>query len=230
MVSKIYFNWLSYLLNQAMNTIKLVVIDDHKLIREAWSLFLDSDLHFSVVGQASSAEEGIELCRRFQPDIVLMDINLTGMDGIEAVPLILKVAPATKILGVSMYAKVSYAQRMMRAGALGYITKNARQDEMKEALFTVNEGKKYISKEIKDNLAREITDEKDEPDNLLTHREMEVVRLLKVGLSSREIALAKSVSAKTVETHRANILKKLKLKNTAELVNYINHYEHSFDR
>ena len=208
-----------------MNTISLVLVDDHKLIREAWSLFLDCDPLFSVVGQAGSAEEGIELCGRLLPDVVLLDINLPAMDGVEAVPLILKVAPTAKILGVSLHTRVSFAKKMVRAGASGYLTKNASQREMKEALITVTEGKTYISKEIKDILAGQVTGTDNLAGKLLSSREVEIIELVKVGLSSKEIAAAKSISVKTVDAHRYNILKKLKLRNSAELVNYINQHE-----
>jgi DNA-binding NarL/FixJ family response regulator len=208
-----------------MTTINLVLVDDHKLIREAWSLLLDSDPLFSVIGQAHSAEEGIELCGRLLPDIVLLDINLPAMDGIEAVPRILKVAPTTKILGVSLHTRVSYARKMIRAGASGYLTKNASQKEMKQALISITDGKTYIGNEIKDILAGQVTGGDNLAGKLLSSREVEIIELVKVGLSSKEIAAAKSISVKTVDAHRYNILKKLKLRNSAELVNYINQHE-----
>lgn len=207
----------------AMNPITLVLIDDHMLVREAWSFFLNSDPRFSVVGQSESAEEGIDLCKRLRPNIALLDINLPGINGMQAVPLIRKYAPCTKIVGVSLYTQVSYVKKMMQSGAIGYITKNSTQQEMKEALIEVSEGRKYICKEVRNIIAHKIITEENKGDvNALSVREIEIIKLVGQGFSSKEIASEKSISVKTVEVHRYNILKKLNLRNSAELVNYFN--------
>lgn len=196
------------------------------LIRDAWSFFLNSDPRFSVVGQSGSAEGGIELCKQLRPNIVLLDINLPGINGMQAVPLIRKFAPGIKIIGVSLHTQVSYVKKMMQSGAVGYITKNSTQQEMKEALLAVSEGKKYICKEVKDILAGNILNEENKGNvNTLSVREMEIIDMVRKGFSSKEIAAEKSISVKTVEVHRYNILRKLNLRNAAELVNYFNHVE-----
>jgi two-component system invasion response regulator UvrY len=193
------------------------------LIRETWSFFLNSDPRFSVIGQSGNAEEGIELCKQLRPDIVLLDINLPGINGMQAVPLIRKFAPGIKIIGVSLHTQVSYVKKMMQTGAVGYITKNSTQEEMKEALIEVSEGKKYICREIREILAGNfISDENKVNFNTLSVREIEIIELVRQGFSSKEIAIEKSISVKTVEVHRYNILKKLNLRNAAELVNYFN--------
>jgi two-component system invasion response regulator UvrY len=208
-----------------MNQIRIIIIDDHTLLRETWSFILNSNPLFSIIATSGNAEEGIELCKQLRPDIVMLDINLPGINGMEAVPLIRKFAPGTKIIGVSLHTQPSYFKKMMQNGAFGYITKNSSRDEMTEALIQVSEGNKYICKEIKNIIAQNILEDRDDHKNInaLSIREIEIIHLIKQGLSSKEIADSVSIAVKTVEVHRYNILKKLKLKNAAALVNYVHH-------
>ncbi|MBK5271799.1 MAG: response regulator transcription factor, partial [Bacteroidia bacterium] len=135
-----------------------------------------------------------------------------------------KFSPGSKVIGVSMHSMPAYAKRMLQMGAMGYVTKNSSKDEMIAAIIEVNSGKKYICEEVKNILAQqELEQEGDIPDmNVLSRREIEIVQLIREGLSSKEVALRLDISLKTVEVHRYNILKKLNLKNTASLVNFIN--------
>ena len=208
-----------------MQPISLLIIDDHTLIRQTWSFILNADPRFSVIGETGSAEEGIELCRQLKPDIIMLDINLPKMNGIAALPTFLKNDPDVKVLGVSLHDKPLYVKRMMQAGAMGYITKNSHRQEMIHALLEIAKGKKYICDEIKDILSESILKGKDEVSLIhsLSNREIEIIDMIKKGLSSREIAEEAYISVKTVEVHRYNILKKLNLKNSAELVNFMNH-------
>jgi DNA-binding NarL/FixJ family response regulator len=149
---------------------------------------------------------------------------MAPLSGIEAAPLIRKCSPATKIIALSSFSQPGYAKKMFQQGAMGYVTKNSSHDEMVEAILQVDDDKKYICKEVKDILSEQISggEKEDQPDiNVLTNREMEIIRFLKKGYSSKEIANELFLSIKTVEAHRNNILKKLKLKNTAALINYI---------
>jgi DNA-binding NarL/FixJ family response regulator len=209
-----------------MQNIRLIIIDDHTLIRQTWSYFLSSDPRFSVVAETGNAEEGIELCKQHRPDLVMLDINLTGMSGMEALPLIRKYAPGTKVLAVSLHTQPVYVKKMMHNGASGYVTKNSSREEMITALLEVYSGKKYICGEIKNILAHDMMgqDNKQGNINLLSLREMEIIDFIKQGHSSKEIAAITNISVKTVEVHRYNILKKLQLRNSAELVNYMNCY------
>jgi DNA-binding NarL/FixJ family response regulator len=210
-------------------SIRLVIIDDHMLIRETWSLLLNSDPGFVVVGQTGNGEDGIELCKQLRPDLVMLDINLPGMSGMEAIPPIRKYAPGTKVLAVSLHTQPVYVKKMMQNGASGYITKNSSREEMITALLEVYSGKKYICREIKTILAEHMAagNNKQNNINLLSLREMEIIDFIKQGLSSKEIAATANISVKTVEAHRYNILRKLSLRNSAELVNYINRYNQS---
>lgn len=207
-----------------MEKITILLVDDHKLIRESWSFILNSDPRFQVVGETSNATDAIEIAKEKKPRIVLMDINMTPVNGFDATKMIRKFSPGSRVIGISMHSMPAYAKRMMQVGAMGYVTKNSSRDELIEAIIEVNDGKKYICAEVKNILAQqELSEEADQPDmNQLSRREIDVVQLIKEGLSSREIATRLDISLKTVEVHRYNILRKLKLKNTASLVNFIN--------
>jgi DNA-binding NarL/FixJ family response regulator len=207
-----------------MNKIRILIADDHKLIRETWTYILDSDPRFQVIAECGDAEEAVELAKLKHPDVVLMDINMAPFSGLEATQKIRKISPASRIIGVSMHSQPAYAKKMLQMGARGYVTKNSSKEEMIQAILEVNQGNKYICDEIKNIISDQLLDEKENSPNIntLTEREMQIINLIKEGLSSKEIANNLNISLKTVEVHRHNILKKLKLKNSASLVNFIN--------
>jgi DNA-binding NarL/FixJ family response regulator len=207
-----------------MDKITILLVDDHKLIRDSWSFILNSDPRFSVIGETDSGEQAIEIAKTKKPRIILMDVNMTPVNGFDATQQIHKFSPESRIIAVSMHSMPAYAKKMLQLGAMGYVTKNSSKDEMITAIIEVNSGKKYICEEVKNILAQlELDEDSDHADmNTLSRREIDIVKLLKEGLSSKEIAQQLDISLKTVEVHRYNILKKLKLKNTAALVNFIN--------
>lgn len=207
-----------------MEKITILIADDHTLVRETWSFILNNDPRFQVVAECGSGEEAVELARSLRPNIVIMDINLPGINGIEATHQIRKFSPASKILGVSLHTQPTYARKMMQKGASGYVTKNSSREEMFKAIMEIHNGKKYICEEIKNILSEQVISG-EEPQtglNSLSQREIEIITLIKNGHSSKEIAESLNISVKTVEVHRYNILKKLNLKNAASLVNFIN--------
>ena len=207
-----------------MEKITILLVDDHRLIRDSWSFVLNSDPRFLVIGETSSGDEAIELAKHKRPQIVLMDVNMAPLNGFDATKLVRKYSPGSKVIGISMHSMPAYARRMLQMGAMGYVTKNSSKDEMINAIIEVNSGKKYVCEEVKNILAQqELEQESVHPDmNVLSRREIEIVQLIKEGLSSKEVAMRLDISLKTVEVHRYNILKKLNLKNTASLVNFIN--------
>lgn len=207
-----------------MNKTTILIADDHTLVRETWSFILNTHPEFSVVGECGSAEDAIELARTLRPQVVIMDINLPGMNGIEATSLIRKYSPGSRVLGVSLHTQPTYARKMIQKGAMGYVTKNSSREEMFAAIKEVQEGKKYICQEIKNILSEQMINGEDTDGgiNSLSARELEIIARIRKGDSSKEIAEALSISVKTVEVHRYNILHKLKLKNTAALINFIN--------
>jgi DNA-binding NarL/FixJ family response regulator len=207
-----------------MEKISILIADDHKLIRETWSFILNNDTRFIVVAECGDSEQAVEMARTKKPQIVLMDINMTPISGFEATEKIRKVSPGSKVIGVSMHSQPAYAKKMLQIGARGYVTKNSSKEEMITAILEVHAGNKYICDEIKNNISELVLEEnKDVPNvNALTEREIQIINLIKEGQSSKEIAQSLNISLKTVEVHRHNILKKLKLKNSASLVNFIN--------
>jgi DNA-binding NarL/FixJ family response regulator len=204
----------------------ILIVEDHQLLRQTWSLILNDNPGYAVTGECDHAEEAIQLAASLQPDIIILDISLPGMSGIEAVSLILKSSPDSRILGVSMHSRPIYARRMIKDGAMGYVCKNSSSKEMFHALQEISNGKKYICHEIKEVLAKQIiSNEEENYLNALSVRELEVISYIKKGFSSKEIAEKLFISVKTVEVHRYKVLRKLKLKNTAALVNFINAYQ-----
>ena len=180
--------------------------------------------NFDVVAECGDGERAIELARDKRPDVVLLDINMAPMSGFDVLKQIRKFSPSSKIIGVSMHSQPAYAKKMLQMGARGYVTKNSSKEEMIKAILEVNHGNKYICDEIKNIISEQLLDEKEDSPNInaLTEREMQIINFIKEGLSSKEIATSLNISLKTVEVHRHNILKKLKLKNSASLVNFIN--------
>lgn len=207
-----------------MEKITILIADDHKLIRETWTYILNSDERFEVVAECGDAEQAVELAKELKPDIVLMDINMAPFNGFEATEKIRKGSPESKVIGVSMHSQPAYAKKMLQVGARGYVTKNSSKEEMFNAITEVFRGNKYVCDEIKTIISDQLLDDnQDTPSiNSLTEREMQIIHHIREGHSSKEIATQLDISLKTVEVHRHNILKKLKLKNSASLVNFIN--------
>ena len=207
-----------------MKKITIMIVDDHTLIRETWSFLLGKNENFDVVAECGDGERAIELARDKRPDVVLLDINMAPMSGFDVLKMIRKYSPGSKIIGVSMHSQPAYAKKMLRLGAKGYVTKNSPRQEMLEAIAEVSNNRIYICQEVKNILSDQMLNgDQVNPDiNNLSDREMQIVRALKEGLSSKEIAAELNISLKTVEVHRHNILKKLKLKNTVSLINFIN--------
>lgn len=207
-----------------MKKISVLIVEDHALIRQAWSVVLNADPRFQVVGECPDAEEGLRMARYYTPDVVLMDIQMPGMSGLEATELLQKTVPGVKVLGVSSHTNPAYAQKMIRQGARGYVTKRSSSQELMQAIVEVQNGGKYICEDIRNAIAEQAFSE--EPAigiEVLSKRELQIIEMIREGLSSREMAEKLFISEKTVEVHRYNILKKLGIKNAAALVNYINH-------
>jgi DNA-binding NarL/FixJ family response regulator len=213
-----------------MNKITVAIVEDHQMVREMWSQLFEVRKEIEVVGKSGGFDEAIDMIKAKRPDIVLLDINLPNASGLDAVPLIRKISPGTRIIAVSMHSQPAYAKKMLQMGAKGYVTKNSSHEEMFTAIDTVMGGKNYICNEIKNIISEQaLQDEPSGPNtNELSLREIEIIKLLKEGLSSKEIASRLQISARTAEVHRHNILKKLGLKNTASLISFINTTDLSF--
>jgi len=205
-----------------MNKQTVLIIDDHTLIRETWARLLTLDNQFDVIGNTGDSEQAIDIARDHRPDIVLLDINMSPINGFDILKMIRRYSPVSKVIAVSMHSQPAYAKKMVRGGAKGYVTKNSTSNELLEAINEVAAGRNYLCREVKDILAQKEFDDVDGSAPSLTSRELEIIEHLKKGLSSKEIASMLFVTAKTIEVHRHNILRKLKVKNVAELVHYAN--------
>jgi two-component system invasion response regulator UvrY len=214
----------TFLKHDAMAKISVLIVDDHTLIRETWSFLLGRNENFDVISEVGDGQTAIEIARDKRPNIVLLDINMSPLNGFDVLKMIRKLSPGSKVIGVSMHSQPAYAKKMLRLGARGYVTKNSPRQEMLDAIAEVNKGNIYICQEVKNILSDQMLGDEDTTAGLnqLSEREMEVINQIRDGLSSKEIADKLGISIKTVEVHRHNILKKLKVKNTASLINYIN--------
>jgi DNA-binding NarL/FixJ family response regulator len=207
-----------------MGKITVLLVDDYKLVTEACAFVLNNDKRFRVIGEAADATEAYRIVKEKAPRIALVDINMSPVNGFEITRKISRLSAVTKVIGLSLYNNIVYAKKMMQLGAMGYVTKNSSKEELMTAIVKVNKGNKYICQEIKDLLAKVHLEKDSVPDIpvILTKSELAIAHAVKDGFSSKQIAGKLNISIKTVEVHRHNILTKLKLKNSAALVNYIN--------
>jgi len=209
-----------YMQETMTQAITILIADDHKLIRETWTFLLNSDPRFQVIADTGNPDEVAQLVLIHEPDVVLLDINMGPVDGFEVARQIQEIRPETQIIAITMFSQPAIAKKMMKTGASAYVTKQSGKDEMIRAILEVMEGHKYVCDEIRNLLAEQMMTEKAAPSfNDLSQRELEIVSYIKKGLSLKEIGIKLNIATKTIEVHRYNILKKLRLKNTAELIN-----------
>jgi DNA-binding NarL/FixJ family response regulator len=201
--------------------IRVVLVDDHAVVRAGLRLLLDGEDDIEVVGEAGDSREAIFEVRAQQPDVVLTDVVMPGQSGIEVTPLLLKEAPQTKVLVLSMQDDPRYVREAFAAGASGYVLKEAADAELVAAVREVAAGGSYVNPELGARLVAADVKARAEADaDPLTDREREVLRLLALGHTNQEIAKLIYVSVRTAETHRAHIMQKLRLDTRAELVRY----------
>ena len=205
---------------------KVVLVDDHQLIRMGIKALLKSESSIDVIGEINTAKETLNYIDEKGPDVVLMDISLDDGDGILLTKEIVKRYKDVKVIMLSMHVKEDFIQRSIKAGASGYLLKDSPKDELIRAIKEVARGEKYFASEVHQlmvssyvNKAGDFTDKKRKLTGL-TKREIEIIRLLSDGLSNQKIAGQLGISHRTVDTHRTNIMQKVKVKNVAELVKY----------
>ena len=200
----------------------VVIIDDHELIRDAWTILLESTEKFRILEKIARSEEVERRIKQLQPDLVLLDVNMSPVDGFEVLRIIKSQSPTSKVIAVSIYNQLVYARRMMKEGAKGYVTKNSSANELLNAIDVVMKGSKYVCKEIRHAITEQVFEEEDRSVEKLTGREIDIVKHLRTGLSSKEIADKLSITVKTVQAHRYNIFKKLQVKNAIAAIEVIN--------
>ncbi|HQZ12027.1 MAG TPA: response regulator transcription factor [Devosia sp.] len=197
--------------------IKVLLIDNHPLVLEGLKAILDTFDSIEVVGAEPSARAGLSVARDARPDVVLIDINMPQINGIDAIGMFREEVPDTRILMLSMHDSREYISTSVLHGAVGYVLKDVSTDEIVEAIESVARGETYFSSGVTDVLLDKRTDDSDRP---LTAREYSVLLLIATGQSNREIANALTISSATVETHRKKIKKKLGIQTTADLTRY----------
>lgn len=199
---------------------QIVIVDDHTLFREGLKLILEMYFDEAVITEAPDGKSFLEMLGKTKPDIVLMDINMPGMDGAEATAKALGIYPDLNIIALSMFGDEEFYQKMIEAGVKGFVLKNSEMAEVKDAIETVLSGDRYFSRDLLYKVVKNIghQNETDANDPELTEREFEILAQVCKGLSNQEIADKLFISKRTVDKHRANILLKTNSKNTAQLV------------
>lgn len=200
----------------------VLIVDDHKLVRAGLQMLLQHEPEITVVGEAESGEQAVRLCGVLKPDIALVDLAMPGMTGWQVIEELKAHAPEAKVIILSVHSTEEHVVRALRAGAKGYVLKEAAPQELISAVRTVSEGGTWLpsqlSRQVLDAYLRRI--QATDPPNLLTARQREILRLIADGSSTKQIAADLDVSVKTVESHRAQIMAKLGIHDTAGLVRY----------
>jgi two-component system, NarL family, response regulator NreC len=207
-----------------MSAIRVLIADDHKIIRDGLKTLVEKESEMEVVAEAENGRETIRLAQKFNPNIVIMDVTMPDMNGIEATRKIREENSKIRVIALSMHSDRRYVLGMLEAGAAGYLLKDSAFDELVEAIRQAADGKMYLSPRIADVVVKGYLDKASgtshASNSMLTPREREVLQLLAEGMAAKEIATHISVSVKTVETHRRNMMIKLDLRSIAELTKY----------
>jgi DNA-binding NarL/FixJ family response regulator len=210
---------------------KIFIVDDHPIVRRGLSQMINQETDLTVCGEADSAQHALESLKKSQPDLMIVDISLQGIDGIELIKIIKTRYENLPVLVVSMHDESLFAERALRVGARGYIMKQEAIEKMMEAIRRVLRGELYISEGVSANIVKRFINGKAENAQsaieILSDRELEVFQLIGHGVGTRQIADNLNVSIKTVESYRANIKEKLNLKNATELMKHAVHWVES---
>jgi two-component system nitrate/nitrite response regulator NarL len=214
------------------NTIRVVLADDHVFVRDGIKSLLENEANIEVVGEATDGLEALKIVESCKPDLLILDIRMPNMTGIEVVEKLRSQNNLVKIVMLSMHESEEYVLKSIKAGADGYLLKGSSKEEFLKALHTISNGGKYFSGDISSILIGQLTNSTSvqEPkpmqdeEQLITKREREILKLLLSGKGNKEIAEALDISKRTAEVHRFNLMKKLKVKNLMELSNKANEY------
>ncbi|MCP4107817.1 MAG: response regulator transcription factor [Desulfobacteraceae bacterium] len=208
-----------------VDIIRVLIADDHAVVREGFRKLLEEQPDMDVVGEAGDGLQAVKKVKAHTPDVALMDIQMPELNGLEAVNLIKEAVPDTQVVLLSMHNKDAYVHQALASGALGYVLKASPTSEILEAIRTVHRGEHFLSSKISTQIIKSFLKSRTEkpPESgydLLSEREQQVFRLLVEGRSTSEIADILCISSKTVEKHRANVMKKLDIHNMVEMVKY----------
>jgi two-component system response regulator NreC len=202
----------------------ILLADDHRIVRQGLRALLEAEPDFSLVGETGDGLEAIQLAERLQPDVIVLDLMMPGINGLEATRQISDNCPQTRVVILSMHADEAYVLEALRNGASGYVLKDSSADDLVRAVREVEAGRRYLSPPLSERAIEAYTRKAQEtsldPYEKLTNREREVLHLAAEGHSSTEIAKRLSISSRTVETHRANMMRKLELHSQTDLIRY----------
>jgi len=204
--------------------IRIILADDHKITRQGLRSLLEAIADMEVVAEAENGRGAVELAKQFSPDVIIMDVSMPDLNGVEATRQILADNPAVRVVALSMHSDTLFVSEMLKSGAGGYLLKDCAFEELEQAIRTVMQGKSYLSPSISgvvvEDYLHRLGREEVSALQVLTDREREVLQLMAEGQSTKQIALKLHISAKTVETHRRQIMNKLDLHTVAELTKY----------
>ena len=204
--------------------IKILLADDHKLLREGLRALIEEQQNMTVIAEAENGRSAVQLSARLSPDIIVMDISMPGLNGIDATRRITAELPGVKVIALSMHADRNFVVEMFKAGAMGYLLKDCAFEELIRAINTVVANKAYLSAKLSDTMIKDYVNlfpgKNLSVFSALTNREREILQLLAEGKGTREISAGLNVSTKTVETFRRQIMKKLDIHSVAELTKY----------
>lgn len=208
-----------------MPKITVLLVEDHHVVRKGISYLLSLEEDIDIIGEAEDGNEGIKMAKELCPDVVIMDITMPNLNGIDAIKKISKSMPETKVMIMTMHTREQYIRQALRDGASGYLLKESTQDELVDAIRTVHKGGVALSPSISRFVLNEYvrrSDPKKDVDSieLLTDREKQVLRLIAEGKTNKEIAKCLSISKSTVNIHRTNVMQKLDIHDTVGLVRY----------
>jgi two-component system, NarL family, response regulator NreC len=202
------------------STIKILLADDHTIVRQGLKLILSSQPDLQVVGEAANGRETVELAEKLKPDLVLLDVAMPELNGIDATRRMMEVNPRLRILVLSMHKEAVYVREILKAGARGYLLKDVIDTELLNAVRSVARGDGYISPAVSGTLLSDYRQNITDPVDLLTKREREVLQLIAAGKTNKEVAVQLNLSVYTVDSHRGKIMEKLNLHSTGELVRF----------
>ena len=198
--------------------IKIILADDHDLVRTGIRRILEDVSDFTIIAEAKNGEDAVQLCRKNAPDVVLMDVNMPGIGGLEATKRIVRMSENTRVICVSMHKESPIPLQVMEAGAFGFLTKDAEPEEVIMAIHKVFGGQKYIDSEVANNIAvGKLSPSNDNPFDDLSSRELNIAQRLTKGQNVKDIANELSISAKTVNTYRYRMFDKLGVTSDVEL-------------
>ncbi len=199
---------------------RILLVDDHTVVRKGIRMILSAQPDLEVVAEAKNGLEAVTEAERTQPDVVIMDVNMEGLNGIEGARRIGEICPRTRVLALSMHRDAVYVREMLRAGAKGYLVKDADDDALLDAVRAVARGEAYLSPSVADAVLTDYRKHVTNPVDLLTAREREVLQLIAEGKTNKDIANQLSLSVYTVEAHRSRLMEKLNLHSTGDLVRF----------